>query len=553
MMPLDVHEKHIQQSLEAHLRDPKEYLRRIQYNLQMTEAMVGARPVFKTDKPELSLVYTLFSEGIQALIALRDMSAHDLKEWCILVRKTLLEFDDGNMKDLASVLWRSPSRNIRTRVYNLLSDLEAELGTVEDSSDPNKTGPSWHRRDQEWDLPEAKNLTRRGLDNADASSDRLQQMKNQLQSLDVGGSLPAELKLSPAEISTLSQELSFFDQNHIDFNLLNCFLQNATQSKEMEPATQKYLSQTLANVAQGIVSRFQPSLIFFLLHEIRKFSSGQLLELKAKIESEITKTLRHPANEKRLISSLSDPVRAEVTKKLFPYLDSAQFATVIDFYITFNDKDGLVEFLKVILEQHPDADNIIFQWGEERLSHILPLFRRLDWPRKYDFLKRAVRSSSMKVAKQASYYIPNIPFETKQALQTYQALHDDVKEIWMKAFLEQPSRENWIPFFAELFKSGLWFLANSKVIGNRIAIGWVDVAMKYVKERAIAWISPWTSARSFFLWPQYPEPRECCLMSLLQQRSLHGHPDVQNLLKREATLLFQGSELKASLKEAVKS
>lgn len=549
MMPLEVHETHIQQGLETHLRDPKEYLRRIQYNLQMTEVLCKQRSIFVTDKPELSLVYTLFSEGIQALIALRDLSAHDLKEWCLLVRKTLIEFDDGNMKDLASVLWRSPSRNLRTRIYNLLSDLEANAGIVEE---PASDAVSWHNRDQEWDLPEAKNIQRAGM-NTEVSSDRVAHMKRQLESLEVGSELPAELKLNPEEITTLSHELSFFDQNHVDFNLLNWMFQSSTSSNSLDSSTLKFIEEFLGNLSKGVVTRFQPSLIFFMLHEIRKLSTNDLKNLRVHIENEITKTLRHPANEKRLISSLKDPARAEVTKKLFPYLDPAQFATVIDFYLTFNDKDGLVEFLKVILDQHPDADNIIFGWGEDRLSQILPLFRRLEWPRKYDFLKRAVRSTSSKVAKQASFYIPNISLDAASAIQTYKNLADDIKEIWMKAFLEQPTRPHWIPFFGELFKTGAWALASNKVLGHRISMGWVEVAFRYSQESAVQWVKPWVTARKFFFWPRYPDLRECCLTPILQQKQLRSLPAVQELIQSEAKLPFQSDELRKLLKGAGRS
>jgi hypothetical protein len=551
MMPLDVHERHIQNGLEAHLRDPREYLRRLQYNLQMTDVQCGTRSIYQAEKPELSLVYTLFSEGIQSLIALRDLSAHDLKEWCLLVRKTLLEFDDGNIKDLASVLWRSPSRNIRTRVYNLLSDLE-ETAISHEEGESLKHKHGWHNRDQEWDLPEARDLKRLRSDCDPVAPDRMNQMKQQLQSLDVGGDVPAELKLTADEISTLSHELSFFDQNHIDFNLLNLFIQNAASNKNLEPSLLSFIEDFLGNLSKGVVNRFQPSLIFFMLHEIQNLSGGPLKELKARIETEITKTLRQPANEKRLISSLKDPTRSEVTKKLFPYLDPEQFSTVIDFYLTFNDKDGLVEFLKVILEQNSDADNIIFGWGEERLSQILPLFRRLEWPKKYDFLKRAVRSSSTKVAKQASYYIPNINFETTLALQSYKAQPDEIREIWMKAFLDQPIRENWIPFFAELFSSGLWASANSKVLGHRISMGWVEVAFRYTKGKAVEWIKPWVASRRFFFWPRYPELRECCLLPLIQQKTLQAIPEVLNLIKSESALPFQNTELRTLLKGSVR-
>src|SRR4051812_5300661 len=69
--PLEAHERHSDVNLEKFLRDPESYIRRIQYQIAMSESLCEGYPVYKTDKPETSLVYALFSEGIESLILLR--------------------------------------------------------------------------------------------------------------------------------------------------------------------------------------------------------------------------------------------------------------------------------------------------------------------------------------------------------------------------------------------------------------------------------------------------------------------------------------------------
>ncbi len=566
IMPLEQAEAHIQSHLETRLRSGSEYIRRLSYRLNMSEVICDGRSVYQAEKPELSLVYSLFSEGIQSLILLRDLSAQDIKEWLELVRRTIEEFEAGGMKDLASVLWRSPSRNIRTRIYNSLSELEAQANQIKakkvkseekreeksSASAPEIQKPKWHERDQEWDTPEATSVVREKEAQAPLASEKVRKARESLRAVELNFELPAELRLSSDEILSLTQELSFFDQNHVDVNLMTWQLSALKQHELLAPEVKTQIREFLSRLTEGVISRFQPSLIFLILNEISQLPR-ELQDIRADILGRITKTLRHPANEKRLLSSLLDPERAKVTKRLFPYLDSKQFPAIIDFFLKFDDRDGLVEFLKIVLEGKPETVPLLFSWGEQRLTAILPLFRRLQWPEKYDFLKKCLKSSSKALSKQAAFYLYAIPFDTEEALKTYSGLNDEAKEIWVKALLDNPPKDSWKPIIRAVFSTGKWMEASHKTMASRLMMAWVSVALKYYQVQSFALFREFIVSRRWHFFPKYPEIRELCLLELIRDRSLRGKPEFLELMQRELRCVFQDKGLKSQIRSSLEN
>ncbi len=549
--PLESHEKFIQQSLEDSLRHPSEYIRRIQYDLNMHEALCQRRIVFSTEKPEASLLYSLFSEGIQSLIALRDLTALDMKDWCLLVRQTLIEFDEGNNKDLATALWRTPSRNIRTRIYNSLLDLEAQL-KHEKKDDAEEAPVKWHDRDQEWDLPDGESVQRDKSAHENLKASDLKKVRSHLDSLELNAALPPGLQLNAEEVSLLSNELSAFDSNHVDFNLLNLSLSFLQSSQSENLGAKKYTEKILLNLCQAVVSRFQPSLIHLLIEELKNLDPTRLKDLKEKLEKSITDTLANPANQKRLISSLRDPSRAKVTKKLLPLLTPKQFPAIIDFYLSAKDEEGLLDFLKTIVERDLPLDQIFLGWGEDRLAAVFPCFRDLHWDHKNDFIKRIVRSPYPKLVKQASYYLPSLTFEPDQAVSLYRNLPDETKEVWLNVLSMAALTATWKEFLGALFQSSAWLAGSNSSAQNKLASGWMEVAFKTFRRNMIPWLLPWISGRKFFFWPKYPEAREICLKALVQKKDLREAAEVQELLSREAKVRFQSAELAEQLKRISK-
>jgi hypothetical protein len=544
--PLEIHEEFIQKSLDIHLRNPETYIRRVQYELNMTEVSCANTVVFNAENPETSLVYTLFSEGIKSVIFVRDLSSTEMKDWALLVRRTLEEFDRGGRQDLATILWRSPFRNLRTRIYNSLFDLvESQQSAA--VSEAEKLEGSWHYRDQEWDLPEADSVVRDSFEDSKVDGDVVDRLKAQMQKLEVSETMSNAFKLSHNEIKVLAEELSSYDQNQVDYNLLSMSLGLLKSSEETDEEASRHAQHSVLNITNGILNRFQPSLINLLLDQIEDLKDSKLEGLVKNIQDLIGESLIKPSNEKKLMDSLRDPERSQITKRLLPMLRIEQFPSVVDFYLMESDKDGLVDFIQILIERKLNLEKIFFSWGEERMTAVLPLLRRLDWPHKYSLLERAVKSPSLAVRKQASHYLPNIKMAPEAAVQIYRQLPDEVREVWQRAFLEQNISEHWKPFIIKFFQTRDWMRSESSIMGNRLMMGWVEVALKYLGPVAIQMLSAWVKERKFFLWPRWPAAREAILSAMLNSRDQKLRGQMRNLIQDEESLRFQPAELRQRL------
>lgn len=125
--PLEIHERFLQQDLDTFIRGTQEYLRGVQFDFFLKRVLSEKKVVFETDRPEVTLLFLLFSEGIKSLMILRDVDAMEVKDWCLLIRRSLVQLDQGAFKDLGSILWRSPFRNIRSRICNAVMDLAEQI------------------------------------------------------------------------------------------------------------------------------------------------------------------------------------------------------------------------------------------------------------------------------------------------------------------------------------------------------------------------------------------------------------------------------------------
>jgi len=275
--PLEIHERHINLSLEQNLRQAEEYIRRIQYDLKLTEVSCDNRIVYRPDKLEASLVYSLFSEGIQSLVCLRDLTASEVRDWCLLIRGTLLDFDRGGLEDLASVLWKAPFRNLRSRVYNSLLDLAAEEPPRRLKEVKTKLDNSWHTRDQEWVVPEASNVVR--SESAHQAVDAVSINKNyqRLSSPEIREEEEdGALKLDTLELSILSEEMASYDENQVQFNLLNMLISSLLELPDGSSKLRNSIVSRLQSLTTAIVMRFQPGLMLHLIDQIEKMSANHL-------------------------------------------------------------------------------------------------------------------------------------------------------------------------------------------------------------------------------------------------------------------------------------
>lgn len=550
LKPVATLEAHVDKSLETTLRNESVYIRRLQYLLYMTEAQCEGRPVFQTDRPETALTYALFSEGIQALAILRDLTSVDLREWSELVRQTLIDFDEGRSnKDLASVLWRSPSRNVRCKIYNALLDLETNDDSVihgDEDELKTKKKSNWHTRDQEWETPDGEKVDRK-IQSRVLGENAVSAAKSQLMSMAMNPMLPDEFKVGKKELEFLSEELSAFDQNHVDYNLLQWYLRQLAAPAD-SGEVRRLVEQLLTTLSQGVISRFHPGLIFLLLDTIRNLEPARFKTLQTELVNTITSTLRKPANEKRLLASLKHPERAELTKKLLPFLDPKQFTSIVHFYLGTQDREGLSYFLKVIFEKHTESINhMLFSWGEDLLVEVYPSLRGIRWSGRTEFLLRGLKSTSVKIQKEAAKLVGEMAMAPEQGVMVYEAASDEAKEAWLQGLIESAPVESWRAFVVRAIESGHWLRTLNPMLRGKIQLLWLKLSTHYLQANAWLPFVSWIQRRKFWFWPADHVLREAILNHFVGHKLVRANKEFQKLCDSESRLKFQSEELKNQL------
>jgi hypothetical protein len=470
--PLEVHEKHISGDLEKFFRAPDQYIRRMQFDLFMTNVLWEQHRIFETDKPEATLLYLLFAEGIKSLVLLRDLSALEIKEWCVLVRDTLVALDNGDSKDLASVLWKTPFRNLRTRIYNSLMDLtetrreKREQDAIAQgqpissaSSAPiarSQTEVGWHEKDSEWDVPSAENVQRSIEASRSMGSEEFCRLKDHLSSTSEKTYSNPILQISDHELELLSGEMSMYDQSHVEFNLLSWNLSVLDGSFGCDPETEKHIEESLSQLTRSFVSRFHPGLILHLMDHIDSLKQARFESLRDRLKKVLEEAVSTPSNIKQLIDSLRDPTRARLSQRLFPFVSREQLPSVVDFYLEKKDEANLLIFLGTLFKRDLPLSEILTSWGEERLSKILPLFNQIQWDQKNEFLIKSLRSKFPQVVKEASYYILKLKMKPDHAYDIFRKLPAEILELWIKTLRDSPHSEDWKGFVETVAKSELW-------------------------------------------------------------------------------------------------
>jgi len=236
-----------------------------------------------------------------------------------------------------------------------------------------------------------------------------------------------------------------------------------------------------------------------------------------------------------------------VSRRLLPYIDPGQFKAVIEHFLLQDEKDALVEFLDMMLKRDLPHEKLMFEWGEEVLVGILPLLRRLDWPTKYSLLERAIRSPYQKLARQASFYLANMKLDPQVALQIYDKIPDETREVWIRALAESPPQAHWKIFVLKIFQTNRWTLATESMMCTRFMLGWSELALKYIGMGALSLFEPYVRSRKWVWWPKHPNEREAIIKACLQFKPVEGDLKHLEWLLPETSVYFQKSEIKDRL------
>lgn len=536
--PLEVHEKFINEDLERSLRAPDQYIRNFQFDLYMTHVLADQKEVFQTDKPDSTLLYNLFAEGIKSIIMLRDLTAREIKDWCILVRETLIALDAGQSKDLASVLWKTPFRNLRAKIYNSLMDLH---DLAQNQADAEKVKSGWHERDAEWDLPSGESVRRSKKAATGIDETELEDVRKQLI-----GALKGEpshaLKINGSEVDLLSSEMASYDQSQVEFNLL-CWSQSVLEgSFGCDPNAEAFVEDLILSITQSVIARFHPGLILHLLSEMDRLKTTRYEGLKKRVHETVSQTLSSPQNLKLLTEALRDEERSVIAERLFSYLHTDQFVVLIDHYLQAADHEGLKVCLKILMSRDVDLTELLTSWGEERLVGLFPLLRDLEWEDKQDFLIKMLRSKFTQVIRMVSQHLLSLSIRADYAYDLYRKYPEDIREIWIKQLLENPPAVSWRDFVQNIFSSNYW-LNEPK----RLRALWIRILFQYYGPYAFDFLEPWVAARKWIFWPKFPDIREEILTLAMDLSTPNLKQKCREWAEREAKLRFQDPHLKERL------
>jgi hypothetical protein len=550
--PLDSHEKHITTDLEKNFRgNGTEYIRLIQYDLQTDHVLYNSQKVFETDKPETSLLYLLFSEGIKSLVLLRDLTALEIRQWCLLVRETLIALDSGESKDLASVLWKTPFRNLRTRIYNSLMDLcesQKEQANKDSESQTHQTKlkSGWHERDSEWDLPSGDIVVRNAESEKTIQLEQFQNLKDLVKRSQIENKPNVLLHISSDELEMLSIEMSIYDQNHVEFNLLAWCTRNLGESFGCDPMAQQFSESCISKFAVSFIGRFHAGLILHLMKQIDLFQDIRYRAMQQKVREAITISISTRDNIRRLLDSMTDPVRAELSQKLLTFVDQKQYSMLVDFYLGRDDKAGLVLFLEMLISREMPIEELLVGWGEERLTKVLPYFKKIGWREKYAFVAKMIRSKFAPLVVECSRYIIELDIRADHALDIFRKLPPETQELWVKSFKDAPISNHWGAFMDGLAKSDYWIelpLQSRKIL--------VEIFFKYLQGKALKILDRFVRERKMNFWAKYPEMRELILNVALDLPSNELKKIFQPIFVREMDLKFQEDNLRERLRRRV--
>jgi len=299
----------VDNNLVQHLLQPFGAGGKVQFDILMASVYHSGEEVFRSKTPEFTISYSLFYEGIKSLTFTGGLKAGELWDWILSVKDCLAQMQED--QDLASMLWRKSYPHIKVSLYSALvsgasgakgdesdggeltgalafnisedsEEFEAEfLKEVlsEEFSASNPDTPSGLEM-IEWDLPDgdlvSKKLFSLGVMD-DKASERL---KKELADAAISDRAKGLVRFEREEVANLKQEIESYDQDQIQFNLVNFYLSLIEKEEGLSSKTSEDLLQAVESIVQAIVQRFHSGLVLFVLQRLGKWKDHPQLEKK---------------------------------------------------------------------------------------------------------------------------------------------------------------------------------------------------------------------------------------------------------------------------------
>jgi len=566
-------------NLATQLEDPDFQEGILQFDLLMTAVFSEGKEIFRSDRPESTMAYALFCEGVKSVIAARGLSGQELLQWVMLLREHLTP-GKKEQGDLASVLWRNRFQHLRVSIYNALLEVEDigqeslspgeenDILAVEARADSlleesalagdfskRRFGPGSlglgseavlaggrFSRDEFWSLPSIDRRAMRTLQ--PLSENEVNKLKSQLSSASYSERARNMLRFSASEVAPLRAEMESYDSNQIEFNLMTQIFVLLEQGDSESKAHFEMCRRQLEEMAQSIIERFHPSLILYFLKRlsaVKKHSS--LAELIAGVNEKIRKSLESIDNQILLLEALGSPDSKASALQLLKLIPNDKWMGILDILIARRNERLLVEVLALMREKDPNFSSSLLALGFERLAGLIGPISRLNWPEKGAFLGKCLASRDSRLVGEALPLINQIEMPADLALSVFQRVDAGMQRLWMDRLLVEGPLDHWRAFVRGLFVSQVW-----RKVSEEPAVLMLKIFYKYFQLSSISELKPFVEERRLLLWPAYPRERDLILSALLTSKDRGLEPIKSEILKQESRVYFQSSSLRERLR-----
>jgi len=561
----------INNNLNVHMVEPFGRGASLRFDLLMSSVYFNGEQAFKAKTPEFTLSYALFYEGVKSINFLGGLTAEELFEWVEMIKKALRDGDDldsDSESDLASVLWRKSSPNIKVALYNRFSDheigsetqalqsldftddsdefeaqfvkevLEGEFGDQKDGLDK-----SWNA-DGTWDLPGVDLIVEKlgalGLYDRKVA-DRL---KQELSDAAVSDRAKKILRFIPQEIQALRREMESYDENQVDFNLLVHYLGFLEKTKELSDAQAGSLMSSVKTIIQAVIKRFHAGLLLFTFKRFRLWKkSPELSKRFSDIEQELRLSLSTEKNLEVLAEAFANSSRQEIAKELILFCDPKYFQYTFNILIQRGSSIGQRRFLDTLIKNGVDLEKLLPSWGEKEILVALSELHELKWPKFSTFVAQCLRARSPRVIEKACEYLEHVVLPGEIALKIFTGLRPSLKRKWLIELQKISNYEGWKDFVKRAFDEAVWRDSPE----DEMAL-WFIIGFKVLGSKLVASLDFYVKARKFWFWPKYPKDREVILSVAVTSSDRALQSEFRRWIEAEKKLIFQSAKLRSKLK-----
>lgn len=542
----------------------------VRFDILMSSVFFKGEEVFRSKTPEFTLSYALFYEGIKSIIFKGGLTAQELFEWIQAVKSVLKESDDeeGSDQDLASVLWRQSSPNIKVSLYNLFADYvdvdsETQLRSlnIEDSDEfeeaflkevlegefkdtDEKPGleKGW-QTDPQWELPSGDHIIDRLRSVGDYNEKIADRLKRELSDAAVSDRAKKIVRFSPVEIDALRREIETYDENQVQFNVMVHYLSLLESEQKHRESTVSFISESVRNIVRGVIKRFHAGLLLFTLKRFRKWKKSEALMSRLEsIEPEIKKSLGDESNLEILAEAFGNPARIKIAKELIPFLEPRFYQFTFNHAVSRKDVTAQKNILQSFIDVGAPLDQLAINWGEKELLAALPVLAEFDWEGRNQFLIRCLRSRSPKVSEATTEYLPRMEVNPGEAAQIYGRMRPIGRKKFLTALARSATRTSWKDFITQAIRKGVWQKADDESMAL-----WINLGFKYMGQAVASVFEPFIFSRKFVLWPKFKNEREAILNVALQSKEPAAQSLIRSWAQSEKGVIFQNSELKSRL------